>query len=614
MLSSGRRTAVLLACLAGLGAAGAQDNPLVGSWLFQGQGLEVRLTARADGTYQRTVKGPAGEQADAGSYRLQGNVLELRPQGGAPEQFMVQMADKDHLQIANALGQGFVMQRQAAAPAATAPAGAGGAAPAGSTPGFKPPLPLPKAPGGHIIYTRTGIRTAQLPGLGPQQVPVPQLYAMRADGTGKAPFLAPPDFTTVKEARWSPDYKRLVFCSDWMLALSVCQQDIFVVNADGTGLRRVTGNELRGPAPKGYGAVTGVIRVPAPNPAEGELGINRSTVNITAQGSDGLIHHPGDPEDIDVMNRETRDKAWTETQMRFFLPKVAAGDQVWIKLWRNRYEGTVTMAQVKPNIINDVGDLELGEGTYHAFRPSIGPDAKCIVGMGSIAGKARNVQTPIQLEGGGGRHDEIGGVDAMTVYDFVTGTFLASLDPLKMQLHFPKDPAVSPDGQVVACAWGQPTTESLALIPLADLAAMRPNFRELLKGQMVLPDAVTTFQGTNVSFSSPCWSPDGRLLCCARTQLISYVMNGDLCLVGSDGSNPRQITKVGPNAIAGQPCFSPDGKQVAFTVISGKAGPIKIEDLVTLNITANIYALELATGLVRQLTDDGVSAEPAWGP
>jgi len=231
--------------------------------------------------------------------------------------------------------------------------------------------------------------------------------------------------------------------------------------------------------------------------------------------------------------------------------------------------------------------------------------------MGSIAGKARNVANP---SGFGGKHDQIGGTDSMTVLDFATGTLLSSLDPLKMNMYFPKDPAVSPNGQLVACAWGQPTTESLALIPLVDLVAMRPNFQVLLQGQMILPDAVTTFQGTNVSFSAPCWSPDGRLLCCSRSQLVSYVISGDLVLVGSDGSNPRKLTNLGPNALAGQPCFSPDGKRIAFTVVTSKAGPLKIEDLILLNITPNIYTIDLQTGTLTQLTNDGASAEPAWGP
>ncbi|MEI6502404.1 MAG: hypothetical protein WCP21_15440, partial [Armatimonadota bacterium] len=461
----------------------AQQNPLLGSWAFQGQGIEIRIEFRADGTFQRSVKSALGQQGSAGAYQYANGMLVLRPQNAPPEQFMAQPQGADQLLVRDAMGNTFALTRQAQA----APAPAAGAAPGGSTVGFKPALPLGKGPNGHIIYTKTSVRRVQLPGLGLQEIPLPQLFVMGGDGANKRPFLAPPDFTTVKEARWSPDYQRLVFCSDWNLAVSACMQDIFTVNADGTGLRRVSGNELRGPAPKGYGAVTGVIRVPTPNPAEGELGVDRSTVNISAQGGDGVIRHPGDAKDIDVLNRETKEKAWTETQMRFFIPKVAAGDQVWIKLWRSRYDGNVVMAQVKPGIINDLDDLEINGGTFHAFRPSIGPDPKYVVGMGSIAGKTRNVKDVI---GAGGKLDQIGGTDAMTVLDFKTGTFLSSLDPLKMNMFVPKDPAVSPDGQFVACAWGQPTTESLAVIPLADLVAMRPNFRVLLKGEMILPNTV----------------------------------------------------------------------------------------------------------------------------
>lgn len=44
------------------------------------------------------------------------------------------------------------------------------------------------------------------------------------------------------------------------------------------------------------------------------------------------------------------------------------------------------------------------------------------------------------------------------------------------------------------------------------------------------------------------------------------------------------------------------------------AGPLKIEDLILLNITPNIYTIDLQTGTLTQLTNDGASAEPAWGP
>lgn len=584
----------------------AQQNPLLGAWAFSGQGIDIRIELRADGTFTRLVKSMLGQQDSAGRYQLANGILTLQPQNSLPEQFMVQ-PQGDRMLVRDAMGNTFTLTRQAA----TVEPKAGGAAPGGNTAGFKPRLPLPKTDGGHILYTKTAMRRLTLPGLGNQEVPIPQLFVMDADGGNKTPFLAPADFTTVKEARWSTDYKRLVFTSDWNLALSACQQDIFTVNADGTGLRRVTGNALTGPAPKGYGAVTGVIRVPTANPAEGELGVDRSTINLSAQGGDGVIRHPGDAKDIDVLYKDSQQKAWTETQMRFFIPKVAAGDQVWIKVWRSRYDGSLVMAQVKPNQINDIGDIEINQGTFHAFRASIGPDPKYVVGMGSIAGKARNVQSV--LGGQGGKGDEIGGTDAMTVIDFKTGTLLSSLDPLKMGLKFPKDPVVSPDGQVVACSWGEPTKECLALIPLADLVAGRPNFRPLLTGQMILPNTVTTFQATNIAFGSPCWSPDGRQLCCTRSLLESYIVHGDLVLVGVDGANPRQLTNLGQNALACQPCFSPDGKQVAFTVITGKAGPLKIEDLMVLNISANVFTVDLASGKLTQLTNDGMSAEPAWG-
>jgi Tol biopolymer transport system component len=195
----------------------------------------------------------------------------------------------------------------------------------------------------------------------------------------------------------------------------------------------------------------------------------------------------------------------------------------------------------------------------------------------------------------------------------MTGNIVASLDKLRVRALSAKDPVLSPDGQMIACSVGEPACESLCLIRLADLVANNPQPRPVAQGRMILPDAVTTFIGTNVSCGSPAWSPDGRQLAFGRLLMTTEGIQGDVFVVNADGSGLRQLTRVGPNQVATQPCFSPDGKRVAFTVATGKLGAFKVEHLLLMQFKADIFSVGVDGGGVRQLTNDGMSSEPAWG-
>ncbi len=122
--------------------------------------------------------------------------------------------------------------------------------------GFRPGLPLEPRDGGHIVYTRCMTMRATAAG---HSTPVTsaKLHVMNGDGSGKRPFLVPPDYSSVMQPRWSSRYDRLTFSSNWNVGASACMFDIFTMRADGAVMARVTGNESRAPA--GYGSVVGVI-------------------------------------------------------------------------------------------------------------------------------------------------------------------------------------------------------------------------------------------------------------------------------------------------------------------------------------------------------------------
>ncbi|MDX2163723.1 MAG: hypothetical protein SF162_20570 [bacterium] len=98
--------------------------------------------------------------------------------------------------------------------------------------------------------------------------------------------------------------------------------------------------------------------------------------------------------------------------------------------------------------------------------------------------------------------------------------------------------------------------------------------------------------------SEPAWSPDGSQIAFVRDENNTsylYVMN-------ADGSNERPVTQVPFLYYA--PAWSPDGNQIAYAGRSGWRDD------------ADVYILDLTTGIQRNLTDnvDIDDSDPAWSP
>ena len=103
------------------------------------------------------------------------------------------------------------------------------------------------------------------------------------------------------------------------------------------------------------------------------------------------------------------------------------------------------------------------------------------------------------------------------------------------------DPQLSPDGKWVAYTVG---------------VVNKAENRTLTHIYVVKTDGSDQKQITNgdKSFSSPRWSPNGKL--------IAYVSGGQIWVMERDGGDRKQITKISTGA--GGPVWSPDGKFIAF--------------------------------------------------
>ena len=150
-------------------------------------------------------------------------------------------------------------------------------------------------------------------------------------------------------------------------------------------------------------------------------------------------------------------------------------------------------------------------------------------------------------------------------------------------------PAVSPDGRYIA------------YLSERDLFNINLYIADAETGRVVRRLAETTsdphFDAIRFISSAGSWSPDGKQLA-----FVTFVEgNNELSFFDVDRQRITRRVAVKDVGALSNPAWSPDGRSVAFTGLKGG-----ISDL---------YLLDLASGAVRQLTDDRFAdLQPAWSP
>lgn len=113
-------------------------------------------------------------------------------------------------------------------------------------------------------------------------------------------------------------------------------------------------------------------------------------------------------------------------------------------------------------------------------------------------------------------------------------------------------------------------------------------------------------------FSEPAWSPDGSRLAMA----LETGYHLDIYTVGRDGSTPTNLTQHPSQDF--WPVWSPDGRFLAFvsdrvrcpSYVPGDADAC--ESQTTVAAGGYVYALEVATGALQQLSQQWVTEPPVW--
>lgn len=632
-------------------AQAAAQATAVGTWAYQDANVKVLLVLAPNGRYMYSVERGGQAERQMGDYRIAPDGIDLKADGATLTGIMrYRMVDADNMEVSTPDGLTIPLRRQAGAAQTPEIEGvqkslralAGLSLPAGRVlqPDLKTPLPLPPANGGHIVFSRAIQVPSPIREL-PEPINLTKMYVVNGDGTGLRPFLAPDGLLSFREPNWSPRYDRLAFTSDYRNFASACYEDIFVANADGSGVFRITGNEIREPGKNGWAKISGacytrmVSQATATSDFDPEVPIE--SIRVSAQGCDRFYTPTGRgataPKDGAARGHRslpgvrfaslqlaqdglpTKEKG---TEFYFIeIPRAAVGD-IWLKVWTGKNSGALYFIRTQKDTENFVQQiLPLNSGSFACWKPSLSNDRALMVGMATVSWTQmrRNPpavlghEAPLQVEG-----KYVEGSDDIAVFSGENGMPLALFQTTKAQGEGAKDPAVSPDGQWIAAAWGRTGSENLALIPMADLLANRS-----LQPRVIVPGRRDVGTGVQMfGAAAPAWSADGRQIAFVMgTGVSDGSVASNLCVVGADGANPRQLTAldITHGKVCTDPCFSPDGSRIAFTVISSRFGVMKLEQLALLrDLTADIYTIRTDGTDLRRLTNDGVSFDPAWGP
>lgn len=577
-------------------AQGGSASPsLVGTWRFANAETELVATFAADGTFTELVKtGPSVERVK-GTYKWEAGRLYVRPEDDDPMDFPVRFIGADTFELTDEDGSRLQFQRQKAAPKKVddeekkldrdEKKGTPKIDPAQGT-HYRDLLPdsrqVRRGGAGNILYVRQEM--VPLPELGAgQAVPVGKIFLMTGDGQGQVPFIAPGKFVQAGTPWWSHDGRYIAFSCDFEMARSALFTDVFIADLEKGLVRRLTGNEWHPGPVQGYGSILGVVRQ---WPIEQVRGIQQ--VNVSHQGGNGVVHK--------LRGVRTNEQGKEiPGEYYYAIDHVPAG-KIWVKCWISRHVGSLKIVDVLPGRETLVETMSLMEGNRLASHPSLTPDGRYCVGLSQHA-----YYNPME------KVKECG-FDTIAVLDCENPSLpVAMWEPTKMQGQYAKQPRVSRDGRWIAFAMGDFGAESIAVCTLESMLRGSPEVRVVVPGQKVLGSHT-------VGGSSPDWSPDGRQLVFVRHMVSTQGFTGNLHVVNVDGSGLRQITQVAMNQCPGSPSWSPDGRRIACHLVTSRGRTLGLTDILMGNAISDIWTVGADGSDPRQLTNDGRSTDPAWGP
>jgi len=431
----------------------------------------------------------------------------------------------------------------------------------------------PPAPAyGKISFTRASTS---------QTISISDIYIMNADGSDVRNLTNLNAVDAVYQAGtplWTWDGAKVLFSSNYHMWKSFNYRDVFEINPDGSGLRRITGSERI--TPVGYGSLT-------VNVDTQEQTLHPSQVVVSYQGSDRpwTVDSPGVTSQISGQN------------FSITFPKVPSG-KIWVKCNKDGHRGDV-------NLSVDVPDGGSGSVSFHLVNGTVLSCSSPSAAPGMVKVAYDSTYSYFTYELKDGRPQE-------KIVDFVSLLWAnadgAFPDVRNEETTYCSTGRFAPTGNRMAFVLGPYLADSIVIIP-TDTADGLQAQRELLASG-------GTAIGAYYGCVSPAWSPDGKKIAYVASYTDwNFNITGDVFVIPADGSStPVQVTRVNYNQLASYPSFNPDGSKVAFALLTGAPQGLNVLDIGTYKFTVDICTIDVDGSGFTQITHDGASLEPTWNP
>jgi len=385
-------------------------------------------------------------------------------------------------------------------------------------------------------------------------------------------FTNPPIFTATPV--WTKDFTQLAFNSNFNDGLASLEaSSIYSMNLDGTNVHQITGFGVLDPLPPPTGTVVGRVQAPPTLAGEGQV----SGCVITVQGA---------PQNVPCLDGAT-----------FTIPDVPAGS-AWVRVQAQvSYPLTIgepglslgfAPINVIPDDVTDAGTILVYPRIPKSIEPAWSRDGTQVIVTNEVSVKTvrRNPNT--------GRLEWIPGFTHQLNVWSADGQFVQAIPNLAGFEFIGSDWSPAAD-QICFAANGSSAGQSYVVVA-------NPDGSNPLGIYQVPIDFMALHL---VTFCR--WSPDGQRIAFIQSNVtLSLNWSSDLYLVNADGSGLRRLTANPLGTFLLVPTWSPDGLAIAFQFSVG-ADPLRFD-------SSNLWVIGADGSCCVQLTTDGRSAAPTWGP
>jgi Tol biopolymer transport system component len=413
------------------------------------------------------------------------------------------------------------------------------------------------------------------------------LYAIDAQNPGQpVPLTAFTQPSTLAATPvWSKDYSRLAFASNFNNGISSLEEySIYSLNPDGTNVQRITGFGVLNPFPPPTGTVIGHVQAP---PVLGGGQVDGCVISVQ-----------GAPQSVACGDDDGGGRTFTITDV----PVASAWVRVQAEVSYTETPGDPGLSlgfaaiSVMPDGVTDAGTIFLYPQIPRSIEPAWSADGTRLVTSNEAIGKRLRINPTTR------RYEWVPSDSHELRVWSADGQFVRAI---------PNPPGLQSFGS----DWS-PTDDRIAFAAIGSSAFESYIYLADPDGGNAQRIYSVPFQLYSLPFVTFCrWSPDGQRI--AFIQLSEPGLGGpwwaDLYVINRDGTNLQQLTGNvnSPGGFSNVPTWSPDGQALAFEFSVNRSNPPAL-----VPESVNLFVVDLnnpRSGFV-QLTSDGRSSNPTWGP